>query len=918
MGTITSGIGLVSGINTTEIINQLMRLEERPKTTLQTRIDNTNKQKLALVDLSTQFASLKLYMTSMKKPSAFTSAVATSSNEAVMTASTTGSPTPGSYQFQVARLVTTQQAISNGFSNFNTTPVGAGKITIEQGGGDLTQPSALSELRGATGEGVRRGQFRLTDRSGRSSVVDISAAVSLEDVVKKINTNVDVSVRASIDGDGLKLTDLSGGTGNLTVLDVGTGTSAADLGIAKSVNAATLSGDAINGISRSMQLSQLNDGRGVRTAPSAASDFRVTFADNSSLDINLSAAKSVGEMIDTINKADPAKLRASIAADGHGFKLEDLTVSGGDFTVTALNGSKAAADLGIDGAVGNTEINGGWVLSKLNTVLLSSLKGGQGVTTGSITITNRRGDPDVTVDLTSAKTVQDVLDTINNAGAGVTASLKSSGNGIQITDTTGGSGPLTIADFGTDTFAQALGIAGTFEASNVQGENLQRQWVTENSLLSTYNGGKGVGQGVIKITNSAGKTFSVDLTGLSIQRLGDVIKAINAKNGGVTASINENGDGLLLTDTAGGGGKLLVEDTAGTVAADLNIKGKSESGTRIDGSFERTIDVTATDTLATLQTKIQTLNFGIGAQIINDGSASSPYRLSMTAKNTGVAGRVVLDMGSTSVQAQNLVDAQDAAVFVGGASGVGQPLLITASRNQISGVIAGVSIDLHAVSASPVSLDVSRNIDTSVEQMTKFAEGFNAVLDKIAELTKFDAATGTKGILLGDATVRGIADQMFQALNSTLKEGGRFKVLSDVGLKIVSGGRVEFDEDKFRSAYGTDPDAVQRLFTHMETKTDEKGKEVTVGKGLGYVLENAITKLIDPVNGLITQENKTLDGRTTQFQSKINTLDKMLTAKRLRLERQFAQMESVLAKLQTQQSSLGSIQMINYSNNSGS
>jgi flagellar hook-associated protein 2 len=100
MGTITSGIGLVSGINTSSIIDQLMKLEQQPVNQLQSRIDSTNKQKLALVDLSTSLASLKLYMTSLKKPSAFTAAKATSGNEQVLTATTTGSPTPGSYQFQ--------------------------------------------------------------------------------------------------------------------------------------------------------------------------------------------------------------------------------------------------------------------------------------------------------------------------------------------------------------------------------------------------------------------------------------------------------------------------------------------------------------------------------------------------------------------------------------------------------------------------------------------------------------------------------------------------------------------------------------------------------------------------------------------------------------------------------------------------
>ena len=50
------------------------------------------------------------------------------------------------------------------------------------------------------------------------------------------------------------------------------------------------------------------------------------------------------------------------------------------------------------------------------------------------------------------------------------------------------------------------------------------------------------------------------------QTLGDVIRDINSKNLGVTASINDHGDGLLLTDTAGGGLKMKVENVDGTSA----------------------------------------------------------------------------------------------------------------------------------------------------------------------------------------------------------------------------------------------------------------------------------------------------------------------------------------------------------------
>ena len=69
-----------------------------------------------------------------------------------------------------------------------------------------------------------------------------------------------------------------------------------------------------------------------------------------------------------------------------------------------------------------------------------------------------------------------------------------------------------------------------------------------------------------------------------------------------------------------------------------------------------------------------------------------------------------------------------------------------------------------------------------------------------------------------------------------------------------------------------------------------------------------MNKLTDPVSGEITTENKTLDERTTNFQDRMDSLDKQLQAKRDRASsEQFANLESVLSGLQGQQSALSGL-----------
>src|SRR5882724_9171196 len=117
MGTITSSIGLVSGINTGQIIDELMKLESQPVQLIQTRINSANTQMQAYSDMTTELSSLHSLGLSLERPSNFHNSTATSSDPGVLTATTTTGATQGSYQGGVARVVSAQQSVSNGFTS---------------------------------------------------------------------------------------------------------------------------------------------------------------------------------------------------------------------------------------------------------------------------------------------------------------------------------------------------------------------------------------------------------------------------------------------------------------------------------------------------------------------------------------------------------------------------------------------------------------------------------------------------------------------------------------------------------------------------------------------------------------------------------------------------------------------------------
>jgi flagellar hook-associated protein 2 len=897
MAQITSSIGLISGLNTSQIISELVSIDAQPVTLLQQQMDTVSEQTAAFNDLSTSLQTIQSAGTALASPLTFQNATTTSSNPAVLTATASPGASIGSYQFSVARLVTTQQLVSQGFASPTSGTVGTGNITIDLGGGQLSTENNLSDLNG--GAGASLGLFKITDRSGATATIDTSNAVTLQDVVTDINTATGINVKASLDGDHVVLTDETGKTSSdLIVQDVNDDGAASSLGIAgDSQGASTLTGTAINYIGNNTAVGNLNDGNGIQLGTGGA-DLSIDPGDGgAAIQVSLSGASTVGEVIKAINAAGGSRLTASASGEGISF----TSAGGGTIAASDLNGSKAAEDLGLtNGTQSGSTLTGSPILADLGTTLVSQLDGGAGLSLGAITVQSSASSSPTSIDLSGAKTVQQIIDDVNSAGAGVKASLNNAGDGIQIADTANGTGSLVIGG----ATATTLGVAGTFASGAVAtGTNLHHQFISASTTLASYNGGNGVQAGQFTITSSKGAAATIDTT--NDTTLGDVINQINQADIGVTAGINTNGNGLLLTDTAGGASKLSVTDAQGdTAASDLNITGTA-TGTTIDGALEKTIAVTASDTLTTLAQKINHGNFGVTAQIVNDGSSSNGYRLSISAVNSGTAGQVTVDDGTTNLNTSTLIQAQDAAVFFGDAGAGSKPILITSSKNTINNVVNGVSLTLNGVSQSPVTLNVTGDSSNITTQLNSLVSNFNQTILGISTLTSFNTTTDQPGLLLGDATVEGIQTKLYDAINTVVKGAGNYSTLADIGLTISEQGELSFDEDTFDAAYSADPTDVSKLFTDATS-------------GFGTKLEADVTDLIDPISGSITQQTTTLATQNQNNAQRLTELNAVVDATRSRLQLQFANLETVLAGLQSQQAALGTISSISSTSSSSS
>jgi flagellar hook-associated protein 2 len=436
--------------------------------------------------------------------------------------------------------------------------------------------------------------------------------------------------------------------------------------------------------------------------------------------------------------------------------------------------------------------------------------------------------------------------------------------------------------------------------------------------LSELNYGRGVGTGRFRITDSSGDTGTIDI-GSDSKTLYDVMREINARFDAVEARLNENGDGMILVDVNPDTPTTLlkVEALSGSVARDLGIVGEAdEIGGSIDGSYEKVVEFETTDTLDDVVGKINDAGIAVSASILNTGAGGTPYRLVLASEISGLAGDLVIDSGGVDLGLSTLTKAQNAKVFIGEGDNA---ILVESDSNTVEDVVPGVSLDLRAVSSSPVSINVTRNRTGIIEAVERFVTTFNDAIGRINEYDNYDVETEKRGPLLGDPTVSRVRSEMYRTLQqAAVGVDTQYRYLSEVGIRIGKNGEIDFKKEKFEAAYENDPAAVANLFTAFEQQgstTETIAEGVTIDRttstytaqGFGEIFKKFSERMTNSIDGVMTLADRQFQTLIDSQNDRIERIDDRIEAKRTRLQRQFAAMEEALAKLQSQQSSLGAI-----------
>ena len=357
--------------------------------------------------------------------------------------------------------------------------------------------------------------------------------------------------------------------------------------------------------------------------------------------------------------------------------------------------------------------------------------------------------------------------------------------------------------------------------------------------------------------------------------------------------------------------------------ADITVAGVTVSIVKGD-----TKDIIATKVKAALeQDAITNGKTGRVFEAGVDGSLTATYAASdgampdITFADTGATGttasavtivRAFEERPAVSF-ATSMQSAVDATLKVDG-------LTIKRASNSITDAIAGLTLDLHATTATdtPATVSLSRDSTALKAKVQALVKSYNDAISDFAILTgpvnSKDPTDVYSGSLANDSTVQQMKYQLRSMfLDNSTTPGSNVKALRDLGVSVDKAGTMTLDETKFDKAITNNySDVVTALTANKENKS-EYG---VMSRGIAGDAIKRISDMMKSTGTLATQTSSS-QKKIDRYKADLTKLEARMTAMLARYTKTFAAMDTMVGNSVSTKSSLKSTfdAMNNTSNN---
>jgi len=374
--------------------------------------------------------------------------------------------------------------------------------------------------------------------------------------------------------------------------------------------------------------------------------------------------------------------------------------------------------------------------------------------------------------------------------------------------------------------------------------------------------------------------------------LSDLRDAINNADMGVTASIintgaDDNPYKLVLKGDKTGKDNIIKLDYSNI--DDLNFNdisyqskkydSDSDSVTDSDTTFkvtingdEHSIDVAANTSVSDFIDKINNDlgDYGISAKYNSDTGKIEMHMESI--------GDISIDEGdlntafndNTEFENDNRVQTAQNSEFT--YNGVD----IQRDSNKIDDIVVGLTMNLN--STGTTTINIKQDTDTINKEVNDFVSGYNSLVSKIQDLTKYDADKKIVGIFQNESAItsitRDLSGILFNSfttdtINKTDKNGQTYQETislnaTDFGFTMNRTGFLDFDSSKFDKMLKENPDKVEDFLS---------GDNGAFTKALDYIdsLTKGPNSTLELLNSQYTNEEKSYQKTIEDAQKRIDT-----------------------------------------------
>ncbi|GAB4569093.1 MAG: flagellar filament capping protein FliD [Rhizobacter sp.] len=281
------------------------------------------------------------------------------------------------------------------------------------------------------------------------------------------------------------------------------------------------------------------------------------------------------------------------------------------------------------------------------------------------------------------------------------------------------------------------------------------------------------------------------------------------------------------------------------------------------------IDISPTDSLATVRNKINAAGAGVSAVIVNDVTGT---RLVISSTNPGSSNafRLSGDGGAADlsfdpdqpVNAMTQTQAPaDAQVTING-------LQIATSGNRLTDTVQGLTINLNRETTGTVQINVTQDNTALKTSVQGFVDSYNALAKMLSAQTKYDETTKSAGKLQGDSTAVSLQRQLRNALTASSPASSVYASLNSVGVALQADGTLKIDDTKLTTALNSNLTEVRSLFSATNATTpSENGIATRMRLFADQMLasEGALTTKTAGLNTSLTLNQKRQDEFTNRM-----------------------------------------------------